>query len=318
MNHRYDVIGLGVASWDLIGVASRELLLGAKQQLAQWIEAGGGPVATALVALARLGMRTCLVSGVGNDHYGERIVADLQHYGIDTSGVQVRDGHSHVAFAFVEPGIGRRTIWWHNDRAVLDALPLDRALVTSARALLIDTHMPDVALSAAQWMRQAGGLVMIDAERYKEHTIVLLPHCDAIIVSERFGRETTSEAEPQQAAHTLFHRYQPLVVAVTAGERGSWCVSRDEAFHTPAIPIDAVDTTGAGDVFHGAFLYGMLQPGWGLRRVAQFATVAAALKCQVAGGRVGIPTLDTVTKTQASASVSQCFAATPPLETSSL
>ncbi len=289
MSFAYDVVGLGVATLDFIGVATQEPRLGMKQSVAEWMEFGGGPVATALVTLARLGRRTCMLGAVGNDMYGQRIIADLQQEGVATSGMQVRPGRSHVAFVLAEPGRDRRTIWWYNDRAVLDNVTIDLDLVRSARVLHIDTHLPAAALEAAHVMHQAGGLVMIDSERFKETTLELLPHCDFQIVSERFGRETTGEEAADQAARALHKRYGSVVV-VTAGASGSWCVSRDDAFHTPAFAVPVVDTTGAGDVFHGGFLYGLLQ-GWPLRQTARFASAAAALKCRSAGGRAGIPTL---------------------------
>ncbi|NJN68069.1 MAG: sugar kinase [Chloroflexaceae bacterium] len=293
MAHRCDVIGVGIASWDTIGIVSRAPLMGAKQPLAGWIEAGGGPVPTALVTLQRLGMRGGLVSAVGDDRYGQHILDDLRREGVEIESVQVRPGQSHVAFALVEPDTGRRTIWWHNDRAVLQHIALDRAYLTTARALLLDTHIPEVALRAAHWMREANRLVMIDAERTSDQATALLPFCDAIIVSERFGREATGAEEPQQAAQALYEHYHALVV-VTAGEQGSWCASRAGAFHTPAVTtVQVVDTTGAGDVFHGAFLYGLLQ-AWPLRVVARFASATAALKCRTFGGRAGIPCLDEV------------------------
>lgn len=289
MQQLYDVVGLGIASFDLIGVAASEPALGAKQPLAGWIEASGGPVATALVTLARLGLRAAMLGAVGDDGYGARIIADLEREGVAVAGMQVRPGGSHIAFVLAEPGRDRRTIWWHNDRAALDGFRPDPALLTSARALLIDTHMPEVALPAAQAMRAAGGLVMIDAERLKESTLALLPFCDVQIVSARFGREATGADDPAAAARALHERYGKLVV-VTNGAAGSWCVSQTEAFHAPAFAVEVVDTTGAGDVFHGAFLYGLLQ-GWPLRATARFASATAALKCRAFGGRAGIPTL---------------------------
>jgi ribokinase len=138
-------------------------------------------------------------------------------------------------------------------------------------------------------MREAGGLVMLDAERVKDGTLDLLPLCDVQIVSEQFGRQATGEDDPAQAARALHARYGNLAV-VTAGERGSWCVGWGEAFHTPAFRVNVVDTTGAGDVFHGGFLYGLLKD-WPLRHVARFASAMAALKCRSAGGRAGIPYL---------------------------
>ncbi len=292
MTMRYDVIGLGVATVDFIGVLADEPTLGIKQPLSNWIEAGGGPVATALVTLARLGMQVCMAGAVGDDAYGQRILADLHQEGVATDAMHIRSGSSHVAFALVEPGHGRRTIWWHNDPQVLEAIPLDPALIASTRALHLDTHLPEAALQAAQIMHAAGGLVMIDAERVKASTLALLPHCDIMIVSERFGRDVGDTADLALAADRLQKQYGGIAV-VTAGERGNWCVGPDDAFHTPAFAVDPVDTTGAGDVFHGAFLYGVLQ-GWTLQHTARFASATAALKCRTWGGRAGIPTLEEI------------------------
>lgn len=289
---QYDVIGMGIASWDLIGVATNEPLLGAKQPVDSWLEASGGPVATALVTLARLGMRTSMLTAVGNDAYGERIRTDLVNEGVDVDALMICPGSSHVAFVLVEPASGRRTVWWHNDRTVLDKVPLDRHRIESARALHLDTHLPEQAVVAARWMHEAGGLVMIDAERYRETTKSLLPYCHAIVVSERFAREATGEADVAEAARALFDRY-PTMVVVTAGERGNWCIDQNEMFHTPAFSVDVVDTTGAGDVFHGALLYGILQQ-WHIRDAVRFASATAALKCRSLGGRAGIPRLNEV------------------------
>jgi ribokinase len=287
MQRLFDAIGLGAASWDLIGTAQGEPLLGAKQPLGSWHETGGGPVATALVTLARLGRRVAIVGATGDDGYGAKIHADLRAEGVDTTHLQSLPGSSHVAFVLAEAGHDRRTIWWHNDRAVLDAFVPQPTMFAATRALLIDTHMPQAALQAAQWVRASGGVVMLDAERVKETTLELLPHCDYQVVSERFARQATGSDDPAEGARILHERYDQVAV-VTCGERGSWLAAREEFFHTPAFQVDVVDTTGAGDVFHGAFLHGVLE-GWSLRETARFAAAVAALKCRKLGGRAGIP-----------------------------
>lgn len=288
----YDVVGLGIASLDLIGVIASEPQIGAKQPLAAWVEDGGGPAATAMVTVARLGGRALLCTAVGTDPYGARIVAGLEREGVATAGVQALPGSSHVAFVLAEPGRDRRTIWWHNDRQVLDAFVPDRAQIASASALLIDTHMPEAAATAARWMREAGGLVMIDAERVKDATLSLLPLCDLLVVSERFGRESTGEERPDAAALALRRRYDRTAL-VTCGANGCWCAHNGELFHTPALPVEPVDTTGCGDVFHGALLFAILR-GDDLRRAIRFASIVAALKTRALGGRAGIPTLEEV------------------------
>jgi ribokinase len=292
MAARYDVVGMGVATLDLIGVAAAEPQLGAKQPLAQWAEAGGGPVATALVTLARLGARPCMITAVGDDGYGARIVADLAREGVATEGVATRPGGSHVSFVLAEPGSDRRTIWWHHDRGVLDSIAPDRALVTDARFLHLDTHLGEAAIVAARWMREAGGQVMIDAERLSDVATQLLPLCDYMVVSERFARAATGDDDLARAARAL-QREHGGVAVVTEGEQGSWCDTGDEAFHTPAFPVRAVDTTGAGDVFHGGLLFALLR-GRPLRQALRFASATAALKCRAIGGRAGIPSLGEV------------------------
>lgn len=284
----YDIVGVGIASLDLIGIAASEPQLGAKQPLAGWVEMGGGPAATAMAAVARLGGRAALVSAVGDDVYGPRIVADLVAAGVDVGGVQVRPGGSHVSFVLAEPGRDRRTVWWHNDRAVLDGLALDRSRLTAARGLLIDTHIPDAALAAARWMREAGRPVMIDAERVRESTMALLPHCDLLVVSERFAREATGLDDPGAGAQALHRGYGRLAL-VTCGAAGSWCAHEGELFHTPAFPVEPIDTTGAGDVFHGALLYALVQ-GRAVREAIGYASAAAALSCTGLGGRGNLPT----------------------------
>ncbi len=289
---RFDVVGVGIAGLDLIGVAAAEPQLGAKQPLAGWLEQGGGPVATALAAIARLGGRAALVTAVGDDADGARIIAGLRDAGVDVSAVQVRPGASHVAFVLAEPGRDRRTVWWHNDPAVLAGLALDRAAIASARALLIDTHMPEAASVAARWMREAGGLVMIDAERVRPSTLELLPLCDLLVVSERFGREATGLDDPREAAQALHSRYGRLAL-VTCGAAGSWCAHAGELFHTPAFAVEPVDTTGAGDVFHGAMLYALLR-GDDVRAAVRFASAAAAISCTGLGGRGKLPAVEEV------------------------
>jgi ribokinase len=289
MAARYDVVGIGVATLDLIGVAAAEPQFGAKQPLVQWVEAGGGPVATALVTLARLGARPCLITAVGDDGYGARIVADLKREGVATEGVATRPGSSHTAFVLAEPGTDRRTIWWHRDKAVLDAVAPSRELVTSARFLHLDTHLGEAAIAAAGWMRKAGGKVMIDGERISDVALRLLPLCDYMVLSEHFARAATGDDDLARAARAL-QREHGGVAVVTEGEKGCWCATDDEAFHTPTFPVKALDTTGAGDVFHGGLLFALLR-GQPLRRALRFASATAALKCRALGGRAGIPSL---------------------------
>ncbi len=285
---QFDVIGIGVASWDIIGVTATPPVFGQKQPLAHRVEMGGGPVATALATLARLGSRVALLSAVGDDRYGEQIRADLIRSGVDASLIAVRPGASHVSFVLAEPGSDQRTVWWHNDPAVLTDIPLPPNLIAQTRALLIDSHLP-LALDGARLMRAAGKRVMIDAERVRPAVLDLLPYCDDIVVSANFARSLTGQADLETATRLLGEQYRRLVV-VTAGEAGSWAWHDGALLYTPAFPVTPVDTTGCGDVFHGALLFALLRNDL-LPDALRFASAAAALKTRGLGGRSALPTL---------------------------
>ncbi|NTV63662.1 MAG: sugar kinase, partial [Oscillochloris sp.] len=209
--------------------------------------------------------------------------------GVDTVGMQVRPGNSHVAFVLAEPGQDRRSLWFRTDPEVLAAIQIDRGLISAGRALHLDLYTGEAGLQAARWARAAGIPVMLDAERVRDHVLDLLPLCTWPVVSANFGRAFTGEAEPAAAAAALHARYGALVV-VTAGEHGSWCAHQGEVFHTPAFAISPLDTTGCGDVFHGGLLYALLR-GDPPRHALRFASAVAALKTRAYGGRAGIPSL---------------------------
>ena len=144
-------------------------------------------------------------------------------------------------------------------------------------------------LTAARWAREAGITVVLDADVVKPHIPELLELTDYIVASERFAREFTGETDVKRAAGRLL-RDGVTAVVVTAGDQGSFCASREIEFHCPAFQVKVVDTTGAGDVFHGAFDFGLLR-GWDLQRTIRFASAVAAMTCRHPGGRAGIPAL---------------------------
>lgn len=288
---RFDAIGVGIASWDLVGVTATSPVLGQKQPLAGYTEMGGGPVATALATMARFGAQVALVSAVGDDHYGVAIQAELTRFRVDTSFVVTGRGSSHIAFVLAEPGSDRRTVWWYNEPMVFADLSFPAELAGQTRALLIDSHLP-AALSAARQVRAAGGRIMIDAERVNPTVLELLPLCDDIVVSANFARAVTGLSDIAMATQALAERYRTLVV-VTAGEAGSWACHNGELIHTPAFPTTPVDTTGCGDVFHGALLFALLRND-PLPAALRFASAAAALKTRGLGGRSALPSLTEV------------------------
>jgi len=290
----YDVIGLGICAVDFLCRLPNYPKLDEKTELVEFSMQGGGPVPTALVTLARLGIKGCYLGKVGDDEGGRFVRKSLEREGVDPCGLVVSSGaRTPQAFVWIDGPSGLKSI--AADRTGLEDLrpeEISRELVMAGRYLLIDGKETEAALRAASWSRQAGGEVILDVGSQRSKMEELLRLTDHLVVSESFALQFGKTNDVVAAAQTLFG-FGPKVVAVTLGHRGSICLSKGGLFRQPAFSVPVVDTTGAGDVFHGAFIYGLLRC-WDLRRTMRFASAVAAIKCGKMGGRAGIPTLSQV------------------------
>jgi sulfofructose kinase len=286
----FDVIGLGYAAVDYLGVVPFYPELDEKVQMLDFAREGGGPVATAMVTLARLGARASYVGKVGDDDFGDFILHQLDVEGVDRTHAIVAPGEqSRFSFIIVDKDTGKRTIVWKTLDQPLRAEELDREHILSGRILHLDGHEMEASLAAAQWANEAGIPVSLDAGSVRPRIDNLLARVDVLVASRRFAEDFTGETDPMSAARKMLHG-RTRISAVTSGEDGCVCTDSRTEFHLPAFEVDVVDTTGAGDVFHGAFVYGLLQD-WDLPQIAEFASAVAALKCTKLGGRAGIPSL---------------------------
>jgi sugar/nucleoside kinase (ribokinase family) len=287
----FGVVGLGAAVVDLLGLVPHFPERDAKLAMTELSQQGGGLVGTALVAMARLGCRTRYVGRLGDDEHSAFILSEFALEGVDTSAVvRVPGERARFAFVIVEEGSGLRTILHSSHaRSAVPPESLDRETILSARSLLVDSTDPPAALQCVEWMRAAGRPILIDADHYSPEAHAVARACDYVIASHRYAAACTGRSDPAAAAHSLAAEL-PGIVVVTAGRDGAFVAARKEEWHQPALPVPVKDTTGAGDVFHGAFLFGILR-GWDLRRTVAFAAAAAALKCRSLGGRAGIASL---------------------------
>jgi sugar/nucleoside kinase (ribokinase family) len=296
---KLQIIGLGLATIDIL-MRLEEMPAWEKFNYLQDLKfEGGGPAGTALVAAARLGARAGFIGTAGNDPAGDLKVDGFRREGVDTAGLVRRPfPEDQVALVFVHARTGERTFAapLKFGQAPLRPEELDRAYLTAADLLHLDGFHFEAALQAASWMRAAGKQVVLDAGKTTGSLDPRLPELvrmsDVAICAAGVVEFLTGIADLAAGAQEVL-RLGPRVVVETRGEAGSHTFTRDEAFHTPAFQVNVVDTTGAGDVFHGAYAAGLLQ-GWDLRRVARFASAAAALKCTRLGGRAGIPTMGEV------------------------
>ena len=287
-----EVAGLGCACVDFLGVVPYMPGLDEEIQMLAASQQGGGEVATALVALARLGSTAAYIGQVGDDPSGDLIAAEFEQYGVDTSHLIVERGAtSQTSIVLVDDQSGKRTILGVPFSAAEIAPDQIRpGFVEQARYLLLDGTARLAALEAARRARGAGVPVVLDADvqALDSEIELLLGLTDVLIPSKSFSQRFTGTEDVEKAI-AAFKGYGASIVLITLGEEGCVCFADGDTFHTPVFEVDVVDTTGAGDVFHGAFIHGLLQ-GWQLAQTVEFAAAVAAIKCAKLGGRAGIPT----------------------------
>lgn len=291
MKRKFDVVGIGCSAVDYLGVVPRFPEPDVKMQMLDLTRQGGGLAATAMVTVSRLGARAAYVGKIGDDAFGRFIVEELEKEGVSAEHCVIeRGGSARFAFIIVDREKGTRTILWSQKGvAALTERELDWASVLSTRVLLVDEHEPEASLAAAASARKAGIRVVLDAEKVDAVTSALVKLADTVIVPAHFAFELTGERAVERAADSM-RREGGGTVVITAGAGGSYYADGTERFHQPAFGVDVVDTTGAGDVFHGAFAFALLHD-WTARERAEFASAVAALKCRKLGGRAGIPSL---------------------------
>ena len=288
------VVGIGQCSWDYLAVVDSFPATDTKKEVLRWEEQGGGPVATALVTLSRLGLPCRFHGVVGDDDAGGKIHQSLAKENIDVSGLLQRDGaQSQKAFITIEETRGTRTIFWKRPSGEeLTAGELGVYFLDKSDFVLLDGLMKDVSLYAAERATHLNIPVMLDAGRVREGMLDIAARCDYVVASEEFAKELGWNNNPkhfQQKVHELGFR----VTTITLEDRGSVTFLGDEIVEVPAFKVEVADTTGAGDVFHGGYIYGLSQ-GWNIRECVRFASAVAALKCREIGGRSGIPSLNEV------------------------
>ncbi len=283
------VVGVGKAALDILGVVprSRETSV----ELAQLSIQGGGPTANMLATLAVLGAQPVFVGRVSGDEMGQFILRSLRDIGVDVSWALVEAGGvSPVSLISVDEQTRRRQIHFTSG-SLSPLLPahLPAQALNGARLVCLDGQMPGIQVEAAERARAKEIPVILDASHLAPGIGELLALCDVVIGSERFAAEIAPAGEIEDSLVEIA-KMGPRLVVVTMGEMGAVGLEGDKLVRQNALPVEIVDVTGAGDVFHGAFAYGVLH-GWTLEKCMPFASAAAGLKCRSLGARAGLPTL---------------------------
>ena len=297
-----DIVGIGLCTFDIMVKLSELPTWDHPVRLDQVLFDGGGPCGTALCAASRLGAKTSLISTAGNDWFAEYKLASLKDHRVDISHVLYREAkENQLVIVNVDENTGERIFNLYKDfyQYPVQVEELDRDFITSADYLLLDGHYFDASLQAARWMHDAGKRVMFDGGKTNKKELTdqkkaMVALTDILICGSGFAEALTDEAELMEAGKAALS-YGPQIVVITQGENGSHTFTSEQSFHTPAFEVEVVDTTGAGDVFHGAYLFGLIK-GWDLHTIAIFSSAVSAIECTFLGGRSGIPDFQEVDK----------------------
>ena len=299
-NPQFDVVGVGLNATDTLLLVSHFPAYAGKAPYDEEILSPGGQVASAMVACARLGLRTKYIGAVGDDQRGRIQMDSLTGSGIDISHVQLRrDCPNQSAYIIVDRSTGERTVFWRRDNCLrIEPEQIAEDQISCARMLHIDGHDTPAVARAAAIARAHNIPVTVDVDTIYPGFDKVLPNTDYLIASSEFPHAWTGESNPLRALETIQDRYGMRVAAMTLGAHGALARVEGKLLYSPAFVVNCVDTTGAGDVFHGAFCYAVLQ-GMPMRQALDFSNAMAALNCVALGARGGISGLDDIRALQA-------------------
>jgi sugar/nucleoside kinase (ribokinase family) len=289
-NPQWDVLGLGNSCVDYLLVMARFPRAGESLPLDTVRRLPGGQVAGAMVGCARLGLRPRFLLRTGADAAGQWQREALAAEGVDLSlARELPDVPSALAYILLDERTGERAVIWNTDaRLVVQPGEITEEMIAGARAVFFDGKDEEACLHAAALARRLAVPVVCDIDSERPRTRDLIPLVDHFVSNEEFVTALTGCDDLPEALRRL-RAMGPGVVCATCATRGALAWDGQELIASPAFPIQAVDSTGAGDAFHAGYLYGLLA-GWDLRQRLRFANATAGLSCQAMGSQTGMPT----------------------------
>lgn len=289
------IVGIGACVADTLWCLPTYPTEDTKMKAEESRQAGGGPVATGLVAAAKLGADTAFIGNLADDASGRFLYSDFEKYGVRTDLITTLSGYRSFSSALLLAGdSGTRTCVF--DRGNLPPTVLNAAqktAVAEAEILMVDGNDLDAAVEGAGIARAAGKRVLYDCGGNYPNIARLLAVSDILIPSEEFALAETGCKTAADAAKALFDTYHPAVVVITQGRRGGILFDGTHITAYPIYPARVVDSNGAGDVFHGAFAAALLR-GYDFLTCCHFASATSALKCTGIGARESVPDFETV------------------------
>jgi sulfofructose kinase len=289
----FDVVGVGLNATDTILLVPHFPGYGGKAPFHGESYSVGGQVASAMVTCARLGLRAKYIGTIGDDERGRIQLESLRGSDVNISHVQQRRNcPNQSAYIIIDQSTGERTVFWSRpDCLTISPEEITPDQITCARLLHIDGHDTPAMEHAARIAREHRIPVTVDVDTIYAGFDRVLPYVDYLIASSEFPARWTGLDDPFLALETIQRRFGMKVAAMTLGAHGALALTEGRFIYSPAFVVNCIDTTGAGDVFHGAFCYSVLQQ-MPIGDALEFSNAMAALNCTAVGARGGIATLD--------------------------
>lgn len=284
------IVGIGACVMDTLVTVPNFPKEDSKLRALSSKAAGGGPTGTGLVAAQKLGEQTAYIGVLSDDNGGVFLQKDFEKYGVDTAFVDIISGYrSFTSVIWLAKDTATRTIVF--DKGDLPPLRLNasqKQAIIDSQILMIDGNEMDAAEEGCRLARQNGTKVLYDCGGLYEGVERLLKLTDVMIPSEEFALGHTGCDSIETAAARLYELYRPEVVVITCGKEGGIIYDGNELVKYPAFLVEAVDTNGSGDVFHGAFAAAMVK-GYSYMNCCLFASATSAIKCTGVGARESVP-----------------------------
>ncbi len=279
------VVGLGACVLDTLIQISAFPAEDTKQKAERTLSVGGGPVSNALVVMSKLGLTTSIIGNFADDDTSGRIINEFEKYNVNTDFIsRIKDTKSFTSYVLLSEKDKTRTCIF--DRGTVPDNPdaVDYSCLNDADVLHLDGNYINCAINAAKTAKKKNVKVSLDAGGVYEDIEKLLPFVDILIPSSEFALKITGKTEIADAVRVLYEKYKPEILVVTDGINGGYYYDEKQVKCYNSVKVNAIDTNGAGDTFHGAFIVAYCS-GKGVKECCEFASTVAAYKCTQFGAR---------------------------------
>lgn len=290
-----EIVGIGANVFDTLFTIDKYPTEDTKMGASAIKVSGGGPCGTGLVAASKLGASCAFLGNLSDDNGGKFLKDDFIKYGIDTSYITEKKGYDTFCSCIwlAKETASRTCVFFRGNvpPTVLD----DKAkkAIADAEILMVDGNDLDAAIEGAKIAKENGTKVLYDAGGLYNGVENLLPLADILIPSEEFALKYTGCKTAEDAAKLIYEKYSPEIVVITRGKEGGIIFDGNDVEKYPAFLVDAVDSNGSGDVFHGAFAFAITRKMC-YSNACKFSSAVSALKCTKVGAREGVPKYDEV------------------------